>query len=309
MSSGLIASAADANRPARHVGFCGLGKMGLPMTRRLIDAGHRVAIWNRSPDKAHALADASEGRGIACATPADVATQADLVLLCLADGAAVEATVFGAHGLAAGAAARREAVVIVDHSTLAPSETRAFAARWCEATQGAWIDAPVSGGTAGAAAGTLAIMAGGDARLIDAVAPVLAAFAARVTPMGEIGAGQATKLANQTIVMTTIAALAEATRLAQHAGIDASRIVPALAGGWTDSVLLQTLQPRMVEPPDTPTGSIRTMLKDLDAVQALADESGVRLPVAGLTRNWLARAVQQGFGDADISQIVRVSPD
>jgi 3-hydroxyisobutyrate dehydrogenase-like beta-hydroxyacid dehydrogenase len=298
---------AAASGPGPRVGFCGLGKMGLPMAQRLIAAGHRVAVWNRSHEKAQALADAAHGACIACDTPADVAACADVVLLCLADAPAVETTVFGAHGLAE-AGRDRKARTIVDHSTLAPSQTRALAGRWREATRGAWIDAPVSGGTAGASAGTLAIMAGGDAACIDALAPLLGAFAARVTHMGEVGAGQATKLANQTIVMTTIAALAEATRLARHTGIDAARLAPALQGGWADSVLLQTLQPRMVNPPDQPTGSIRTMLKDLDAVQALADESGVRLPVAALARDWLARAVDEGLGDADISQIVRVTP-
>lgn len=300
-------SAAGTNPRVSRVGFCGLGKMGLPMVQRLIDAGHHVAVWNRSREKAQALADASDGRCIACATPADVAAHADLVMLCLADGSAVETTAFGANGLVEGA--RGEAGVIVDHSTLAPSQTRSLAARWRDATHGEWIDAPVSGGTAGAGAGSLAIMAGGGAARIGEIAPVLAAFASRVTRMGDVGAGQATKLANQTIVMTTIAALAEATRLARGAGIDVSRIAPALAGGWADSVLLQTLQPRMVTPPEKPTGSIRIMLKDLDAVQALAEESGVRLPVAALVRDWLERAVRQGLGDADISQIVQATLD
>jgi 3-hydroxyisobutyrate dehydrogenase-like beta-hydroxyacid dehydrogenase len=124
--------------------------------------------------------------------------------------------------------------------------------------------------------------------------------------MGDSGAGQATKLANQTIVMTTIAALAEATRLAQHAGIDVARIPAALQGGWADSVLLQTLMPRMIEPPVRATGTIRTMLKDLDAVEALASDTHVSLPLASLVRRWLARAVEQGLGNEDISQIVRV---
>ncbi|PXW25439.1 NAD(P)-dependent oxidoreductase [Paraburkholderia caballeronis] len=285
------------------IGFCGLGKMGLPMARRLIDAGHRVAVWNRTHEKARALGVAS-ALCIACETPEEVARESDVVLLCLADGVAVEDVAFGPRGLAMGA--RRKALTIVDHSTLAPSQTRSLAARWRDATQGEWIDAPVSGGTAGASHGTLAIMAGGDAACIESVEPVLAAFAARVTRMGDSGAGQATKLVNQTITMTTIAALAEATNLARHAGIDASKMSAALAGGWADSVLLQTVQPRMVVPPGQPTGSIRTMLKDLDAVASLAGECGVALPIAARVRDWLARAVDEGFGDEDISQIVRV---
>jgi len=291
--------------PAR-VGFCGLGKMGAPMARRLVDAGRVVHVWNRSPASAQALAAQAGDRCPVCATPADVARGADLVMLCLTDGAAVEAVVFGPQGLSSAASA---ATTLVDHSSIPPSLTQALAARWHEATGGAWIDAPVSGGTAGAQAGTLAIMAGGDAAAIDAVAPVLAGYAARVTRMGDVGAGQATKLANQTIVASTIAAIAEAVMLARRAGIDAARMPDALRGGWADSVLLQTLLPRMLAPPVQASGTIRVMLKDLDTIQAMARERGVALAVSGTVRRWLARAVDAGYGDADISQIVQVSPN
>ncbi|MFM0397579.1 NAD(P)-dependent oxidoreductase [Paraburkholderia phytofirmans] len=284
------------------LGFCGLGKMGWPMAQRLADAGHALRVWNRSNEKAAAL-QASATNCVACESPAQVAAGADIVMLCLADAAAVEAVAFGVDGLASRA---HRGATLVDHSTLAPSQTRAFARRWHEQTGGEWIDAPVSGGTSGAAAGTLAIMAGGDAALIETLTPILRGFAARVTRMGGSGAGQATKLANQTIVMTTIAALAEATRLARHAGIDTARIPAALAGGWADSVLLQTLMPRMIAPPVQASGTIRTMLKDLDAVESLARESDTTLPVAALVRRWLTQAVEQGLGDADISQIATV---
>jgi len=292
------------------LGFCGLGKMGLPMARRLVEAGHVVRVWNRSLDKVHDLVATTDAeattRCIACDLPADVAANVSVVMLCLADADAVEAVAFGHGGLVSRA---RTGAFIVDHSTLAPSRTVALAQRWRVETGGHWIDAPVSGGTAGAAAGTLTVMAGGDATTINTLAPILSAYAAHVTRMGESGAGQAIKLANQTIVMTTIAALAEATRLAQHAGIDATRIPAALEGGWADSILLQTLMLRMIDPPTHATGTIRTMLKDLDAVAALARESGTTLPVASIVRGWLSRAVAEGFGDADISQIVRVAFD
>ncbi len=288
------------------VGFCGLGRMGRPMARRLLDAGHTLYAWNRSPDPAHALAAQSPEHCIACATPADVARNADCVMLCLTDGAAVEAVVFGAQGLASAAPA---APTIVDHSSIPPALTRTLAARWHTATGGAWVDAPVSGGTAGAAAGTLAIMAGGAAAAIDAAGPVLASYAARVTRMGGIGAGQTTKLANQTIVVATIAAIAEAVLLAQRTGIDAARMPDALRGGWADSVLLQTLLPRMLTPPEQASGTIRVMLKDLDAVHALGGEYGAALPLADTVRRWLRRAVDAGYGDADISQLVRVPLD
>ncbi|WP_207003722.1 NAD(P)-dependent oxidoreductase [Trinickia mobilis] len=291
---------------AMRVGFCGLGLMGAPMARRLLDAGVALRVWNRSPDKARALAAGCRANCTVCATPAEVARKADLVVLCLTDGTAVDAVVFGAEGLVDGAGKAGAAPLIVDHSSVAPSLTRTLAARWHAAAGGAWVDAPVSGGTAGAVSGTLAIMAGGDEDAVGLMEPVAARYAARVTRMGETGAGQATKLANQTIVATTIAALAEATLLARHAGIDAARIPEALRGGWADSVLLQTLQPRMLAPPAQATGTIRTMLKDFDAIQALVRETGAALPLAGMVRQWLVRAVEAGYGDADISQIVQV---
>ncbi|WP_028221093.1 NAD(P)-dependent oxidoreductase [Paraburkholderia oxyphila] len=292
-------------KPMR-VGFCGLGLMGVPMARRLLGAGVALRVWNRSPNKAWTLAAASRANCTVCSTPAEVARQADLIVLCLTDGAAVDAVTFGAEGLAVGAGTAGAAPLIVDHSSVAPSLTRTLAVRWHAATGGAWVDAPVSGGTSGAAAGTLAIMAGGNEDAVKSIEPLAAHYAARVTRMGDIGTGQATKLANQTIVATAIAALAEATLLARRAGIDAGRIPEALRGGWADSVLLQTVQPRMLAPVAQATGTIRTMLKDFDAIQALAHETGAPLPLAGLVRQWLARAVEAGYGDADISQIVQV---
>lgn len=286
------------------IGFCGLGKMGLPMAKRLVDAGYHVALWNRSPEKARTLDPTESERLVIGASPAEIASRSDIVMLCLADQPAVDTVVFGPNGLVHGA---RRGTTVVDHSTMSPSQARALALRWHEETGGTWIDAPVSGGTAGAAAGTLAVMAGGDAATIEAATEPMRAYAARVTRMGESGAGQATKLANQVIVMTTIASIAEATRLAQQTGIDAASIPSALAGGWADSVLLQTLQPRMITAPARPSGTIRTMLKDLDAVDAFASEHGVSLPVVARVRLWLVRAVEQGFADADISQIAAVT--
>lgn len=301
-----MSTALQSEQAALSVGFCGLGKMGLPMARRLVEAGYRTALWNRSAEKAHTLCATTQGMSAVGATPADVAAQSDVVMLCLADHASVEEVAFGPQGLAHGA---RRGAIVADHSTMAPAQAQALARRWRAETGGAWIDAPVSGGTAGATAGTLAVMAGGDAGHIATATAPMTAYAARVTRMGESGAGQATKLANQVIVMTTIAAIAEATRLAQRTGIDAASIPSALAGGWADSVLLQTLQPRMIAAPAQPSGTIRTMLKDLDAVEAFACAHGAALPVAALVRRWLTRAVEQGLADADISQIATVDPD
>ena len=285
---------------ARRVGFCGIGKMGEPMAHRLLAAGHALHVWNRSSSKLTSL----EAQGAKVwTTPAQLAAHCDVVMLCLGDGHAVDEVVFGAQGLAQVSDGPR---ILVDHSTVSPKQARRFAQSWHDTTAGGWIDAPVSGGTAGAAAGTLAIMCGGNAADIAAAEPLLRAYSARVTRMGASGAGQSAKLANQAIVVTTIAGIAEACVLAQRAGIDVAAMPVALRGGWADSVLLQTLLPRMLTPPASPTGTIRTMLKDLDLVAELARESHAPLRAVAEVRRLLQEAVEQGLGDEDISQIVRV---
>jgi len=282
------------------IGFCGIGRMGEPMTRRLLAAGHEVAAWNRSSAKLGSLVAAG---AVPKATPQALGESVDIALLCLGDGKAVEDVVFGEHGLAHAATPPS---CLIDHSTLSPALTRALAGRWTAATGGVWIDAPVSGGTNGAAAGKLAIMAGGPADTIESVTPVLRAFAARVTRMGEVGAGQTTKLANQAIVATTLAGLAEAFVLAKRSGIDTAALPSALQGGWADSVLLQTLWPRMVTPPEHATGTVRVLLKDLDAIAELAEASATIQRVLPEVRRLLQDAVQRGMGDWDLSQVCRI---
>ncbi|WP_287496398.1 NAD(P)-dependent oxidoreductase [Pandoraea sp. CB10b_02] len=282
------------------VGFCGIGRMGEPMAQRLLAAGHEVAVWNRSAAKLAALTDAG---ALACVTPQALGECVDVALLCLGDGKAVEDVVFGEHGLVHAATPPR---YLVDHSTLSPALTRTLAKRWAEATGHVWIDAPVSGGTGGAQAGTLAIMAGGPADAIEAVTPVLRAFAARVTRMGDVGAGQTTKLANQAIVATTLAGLAEAFVLAKRSGIDTAAVPSALQGGWADSVLLQTLWPRMVTPPEHASGTVRVMLKDLDAIAELTHTSATVQRVLPEVRRLLKDAAQRGMADWDLSQIFRI---
>lgn len=282
------------------IGFCGIGRMGAPMTRRLLAAGHEVAVWNRSSIKLDSLVAAG---AVPKATPQALGESVDIALLCLGDGQAVEDVVFGAHGLAQAATPPS---CLVDHSTLSPALTRALARRWTAATGGVWIDAPVSGGTDGAANGKLAIMAGGPADTIEAVTPVLRAFAARVTRMGDVGAGQTTKLANQAIVATTLAGLAEAFVLAKRSGIDTAALPSALQGGWANSVLLQTLWPRMVTPPEHATGTVRVLLKDLDAIAELAEASATVQRVLPEVRRLLQDAAQRGMGDWDLSQVFRI---
>ncbi|WP_459615493.1 NAD(P)-dependent oxidoreductase [Bordetella sp. 2513F-2] len=281
------------------VAFCGIGLMGAPMARRLLAAGHRVRVWNRSPEKARALA--VEGAEPAD-TPAAAAAGCDAVFLCLTDEAAVRDTVFGEQGVQRAAGAW-----LVDHSSIAPVTTRQYADKLRQACGRVWIDAPVSGGVAGAQAGTLSIMAGGPAEAVDAVSPWLRAYAGRITRMGDVGAGQVAKLCNQTIVASTVNAIAEAVALAQRSGIDAAALRTALAGGWADSTLLQIFVPRMTAPVEQPLGSVATMLKDVENVAALARATGTELAgLNGVLASYRAAAAQ-GLGPADLSDIVRVA--
>jgi 2-hydroxy-3-oxopropionate reductase len=290
------------------IGFCGPGLMGAPMIRHLLRAGHAVHVWNRTRARAEALlADGAQ----VVDTPRELATRCEAVLLCVADAAAVEETVFGAAGiLSAGDSGRLR--WIVDHSSIPPAATRAFAQRaatLADAGKGGgvgWIDAPVSGGVAGATAGTLAIMAGGATADIEAVRPLLDAYSARLTHMGEVGAGQTTKLCNQTIVTATLAAIAEAVSLAQRSGIDAAKLTEGLAGGWADSVLLQIFVPRMTQSGLAPIGALRTFQKDIDTVAATAYETGTPMPVSSTVQQLLRLGAAMGLAEADLSAFIDV---
>ena len=264
-------------RNAEKLGYLGLGMMGFPMTRRLVSAGYDVTVWNRSSGKAAALVEA--GARLA-PQPRDVAATASILFMCLTDAAAVEEVVFGADGLAT---AGGQGKLVVDFSSIHPDAARAIAARLKLANGMGWIDAPVSGGTIGAEEGTLAVMAGGDAADIERARPYVLAMARRFTHMGPTGAGQTTKLCNQVIVGCAMAVLAEATRLAVNAGIDASRLPEALAGGFADSIPLQLFVPRMVQGIHSPPlGHIATMLKDLDTVVDVARDTSSPVPMSAL---------------------------
>jgi 3-hydroxyisobutyrate dehydrogenase len=282
------------------LGFIGIGLMGRPMTLRLLAAGHEVTVWNRSGEK---LAPVLEKGARAGASPAEVARAADIVMMCVTDQHAAAQVLFGSQGVVAGASAQK---LVVDFSSIAPASAREFAARLEDQGMGL-VDAPVSGGVAGAEKGTLAIMAGGRAEHIERVRPVVMHLAQRFTRMGDSGAGQATKLCNQVIVGSLIAVIAEAIRLAEAAGVDASKLPEALKGGFADSAPLQIFGPRMAARRFEPSlGSSAIMLKDLDNAAAMAKEKTVPLPMA-LTAAQLYRLLAaQGKGEKEISTIIEL---
>jgi 3-hydroxyisobutyrate dehydrogenase len=284
------------------LGYLGLGMMGFPMSRRLIQAGHDVTVWNRSSAKAVALVEAG-AKPATC--PRDAASAAGMIFMCLTDAAAVEAVVFGRDGVVEVPGAGK---LVVDFSSIHPDAARAIAARLKAANGMGWIDAPVSGGTMGAEEGTLAVMAGGDAADIERVRPYVLSMARRLTHMGPTGAGQTAKLCNQVIVGCAMAVLAEATRLAVNAGIDAGRLPEALAGGFADSIPLQLFVPRMVRGIHSPPlGHIATMLKDLDTVVDVARNTSSPVPMSALAAQLFRLAKAARGADADALEIYKLS--
>ncbi len=282
------------------LGYIGIGLMGAPMARRLAQAGYGVTIWGRDPAK---LAPILAAGATSAASAADVARGADILFTCLSDTDAVEAVVFGADGVAQGAGPGK---VLVDMSSIRPDAASHMAARLRGETGMGWIDAPVSGGVAGAESGTLTVMAGGIEADFERVRPVVAHLAQRFTLMGPNGAGQATKLINQILVGCAVAVLAEAASLAMRAGIDAARIPEALAGGRADSLPLQQFFPKMVAGDFFVESHIRTMLKDLDTAQALARETATAMPMTAMAAELHRLMVQRGFGDDDGTALAKL---
>jgi 3-hydroxyisobutyrate dehydrogenase len=255
------------------LGFIGIGLMGKPMTLRLLAAGHEVTVWNRSPEK---LTEVLAKGAKRADSPAAVARAADIVMMCVTDQKAAEEVLFKKNGIIEGGSAGK---LVVDFSSIAPASAREFAAR-LEAKGMGLVDAPVSGGVAGAEQGTLAIMAGGRPEHIERVRPVVMRLAARFTRMGDSGAGQVAKLCNQAIVGSLVAVIAEAIRLAEAAGVDSKMLPEALRGGFADSLPLQIFGARMAARRfDPPLAAAATMLKDLQNAAAVAGEKQVWMPM------------------------------
>lgn len=281
--------------------FAGIGLMGLPMSRRLLAAGYPLSLWNRSPDKCASLT----AQGAVCvASPAELCTDANIIMLCLANTEVVREVVFGPGGIVEGA---RPGQLLVDFSSLEPAATREMAAELLARTGMHWMDAPVSGGTPGAASGSLAIMAGGREEDIERARPILAHLGQRLTRMGDVGAGQVTKVCNQMIVACNALVIAEVVALAEQAGVDASLLAPALAGGFADSRPLQILAPQMAESQFEPIKwHVRTLLKDLDTACKLSREQGSATPMSGLAAQLMRLHGSQGHLEQDPATLVQL---
>jgi 3-hydroxyisobutyrate dehydrogenase-like beta-hydroxyacid dehydrogenase len=257
------------------LGYVGVGLMGLPMVQRLLERGHGVAAY----DIVAAKTEAARAAGArAAASPQDACRDAEVVLLNLPTTEAVERAVFGEQGVASGV---RPPQLVVDFSTVKVEKGRSFAAKLRAEAGCGWIDAPVSGGPPAARAGSLTVMAGGEAADIARVQPLMGDVAGRFTHMGAPGAGLVAKMINQLIVGCGHAVMAEALLMAESAGIDAARIPECLAGGYADGAVLQRLYPRMARRDFAPQGYVRQLLKDLEMVNDFAGALKAPAPMLG----------------------------
>ncbi len=276
------------------IAVLGIGMMGFPMARRLCEAGHRVSAWNRSRAKAERLLPFGAQ---VFDRPADAVARADIVVCLLEDGSAVESVLFD-QGTTAGL---RPHTLVVDMSSIQPRQARDHAARLA-ALDVSHLDAPVSGGTVGAEAGSLAIMAGGKPADFERALPVFATLG-RATHVGPHGAGQLAKLANQMIVGITIGAVAEALLLCEKGGADMGKVKQAISGGFADSRILQVHGQRMVERDFAKRAAITVQLKDMRNALSTAREIGFDAPITGLFENLFAQAAEHGLADLDHSAL------
>ncbi|PPD33302.1 MAG: 2-hydroxy-3-oxopropionate reductase [Methylomonas sp.] len=281
------------------LGFIGIGLMGKPMTLRLLDAGFQVNVWNRSADKLAAVAAAGAH---VCDSIAELVARSDVILLCLTDTAAVE-TVVLQQILPNG----RSGQLLIDLSSIHPERTRQLAEQLQQHCDMHWVDAPVSGGTAGAEQGSLAIMAGGDQADISVALQVLKPLYSRFTHMGPVGSGQTTKICNQMVVSCNVLVIAEMMALAKRAGVDSSKIPAALIGGFADSKPLQIVGPEMAAEQFEPVKwRVKTLLKDLQMAVDVAAEHGSAIPMSGLAAQLLRLHGSQGFLAEDPSTLIKL---
>jgi 3-hydroxyisobutyrate dehydrogenase len=290
------------------VAFLGLGIMGAPMAGHLARAGHRLTVYNRTGAKAAALVErlASEGlEARAAANPAEAAAGQDAVFTCVGNDDDLAQVVLGEAGALA---AMRASALFVDHTTVSPAIARRIAEA-ADARGVLALDAPVSGGQAGAQKGALAIMCGGSEAAMTAARPVLEAYAARVVHVGEAGAGQATKAVNQVCIAGVLAGLAEGMRLAEASGLDLARVHEAIGGGAAQSWQMDNRWASMAAREFDFGFAIDWMRKDLAIALAQGRAAGLTLPVTALADHFYALVQAQGGGRQDTSALLRHLPE
>ncbi len=277
------------------VAFLGLGVMGYPMAGHLVKAGHDVTVWNRTGAKAEAWAKAYGGS--AAATPADAVSGAEFILLCLGDDPDVLA-VYDALEPNIGAGA-----VIVDHTTASAGLARALFARASE-KGAAFVDAPISGGQAGAENGQLTIMCGGDASAFSKAEPIMQAYGKRMTLIGESGAGQLAKSVNQICIAGIVQGLAEGMHFADEAGLDVAKVIEAISGGAAQSWQMENRWETMRDGHYEHGFAVDWMRKDLRIALDTARENGASLPVTAMVDQYYADIQAMGGQRWDTSSLL-----
>lgn len=272
------------------IGFIGLGIMGMPMTLNLLKAGMDVTVWGRTASK---MDPAVEAGATLANSPKELAEAVDIVFTCVYDADSVEDVIFAPDGLAEGASAD---MLMVDCSSINPDRAREISARLKAENSMSFVDCPVSGGCFGAADGTLVLMAGGEEADIERLRAVVDPISSRLTHMGPVGCGQATKLVNQTIIGAEVAVMAEMFAFADDYGVKVSEIPAALAGGWADSTVMQDHAKRMINA-EYWTTAPGNMIKDMNAACDMGRKTGAPMPVSSLVTELYRFLGAQGNSD------------
>jgi 3-hydroxyisobutyrate dehydrogenase len=290
-----------------HVAFLGLGVMGGPMAGHLARAGHQVTVYNRTGSRAEAWLERHRGEGLQVAsapTPAEAARGARAVLSCVGNDQDLAEVLLGDAGALA---VMEPGALLVDHTTASPAIARTLAA--AAGSRGVLaLDAPVSGGQAGAEAGRLSIMCGGTAEAMERARPVLESYAARIVHIGEAGAGQSAKAVNQICIAGTLAGLSEAVRFAQAQELDMAKVLEAISGGAAQSWQMENRWETMAAGTFDFGFAIDWMRKDLAIALDSARASGVPLPVTALVDQFYAEVQAGGGGRQDTSALIRHLP-
>jgi 3-hydroxyisobutyrate dehydrogenase len=292
----------------KRIAFLGLGVMGAPMAGHLARAGHRVTVYNRTREKAEewVARHAAEGLEVAsAATPFGAAQGQDVVLTCVGNDQDLADVVLGEMGVLA---AMAPGALYVDHTTVSPAIARRIAEEARHRGVLA-IDAPVSGGQAGAENGKLSVMCGGSVQAMDSARPVLQAYAARIVHVGEAGAGQATKAVNQICIAGTLEGLSEGMRFAQASGLDLAKVFEAISGGAAQSWQMDNRWRTMTQDQFDFGFAIDWMRKDLAIALAEAEARGIDLPVTAQIDRFYAEVQDKGGGRQDTSALIRHLPE
>jgi len=284
-----------------NVAFLGLGVMGAPMARHLASQGHQVTVYNRTPDKALAWVALYGHR--AAPTPREAAEGAEFVMMCVGNDNDVREVVYGPNGALAGAAA---GAVLVDHTTASAEVARELAEACVEHGVG-FVDAPVSGGQAGAEKGQLTVMCGADDEAFYALAqPVMAAYAKATALMGRAGSGQLTKMVNQILIAGVVQGLAEGVNFAMKAGLDADQVIDVVKYGAAQSWQLENRGHTMVKGEFDFGFAVEWMRKDLGIVLDEASRNGARLPVTALVDQFYQQVIARGGRRWDTSSLIHL---